>query len=116
MREMNNGTNQNTTGQGPETNPTYFSERDIMFDLLTSCKNLASLYHNFSIECSNDMLLDVVEDLREEIIDEQRDCFNYMYSKGWYPVEKESKTKVNKEVQHHSQFKDQLKRNFGYGQ
>ena len=54
-------------------NNQYFSDKDILTDVLTSIKSLASLYHNFSIEASNDLVFDISSDLREEIFDEQRD-------------------------------------------
>ena len=49
---------------------TYFSNKDILIDVLTSIKSLANLYHNLSVEASNDLVFDISSDLREEIFDE----------------------------------------------
>lgn len=87
---------------------TYFSDRDILIDVLTSIKSLASLYHNFSIESSNDLIFDVSSDLREEIYDEQRDCYNLLYSKGWYKIEEQPQSKITKELEKYNKSKNEL--------
>ena len=89
-------------------NNTYFSDKDILTDILTSIKSLASLYHNFSIEASNDLVFDVSSDLREEIYDEQRDCYNLLYSKGWYQVEEQPKSKLDKDIAKYNKSKNEL--------
>lgn len=87
---------------------TYFSDKDILIDVLTSIKSLASLYHNFSIESSNDLVFDISSDLREEIYDEQRDCYNLLYSKGWYQLEEQSQNKLNKDIEKYNKTKSEL--------
>ena len=87
---------------------TYFSDKDILTDILTSIKSLASLYHNFSIESSNDLVFDISSDLREEIYDEQRDCYNLLYSKGWYQVEEQSQSKLNKDIEKYNKTRNEL--------
>lgn len=89
-------------------NNQYFSDKDILTDVLTSIKSLASLYHNFSIEASNDLVFDISSDLREEIFDEQRDCYNLMYSKGWYKLEQQPKSKITQDLQKFNQSKIEL--------
>lgn len=86
----------------------YFSDKDILIDVLTSIKSLASLYHNFSIESSNDLVFDISSDLREEIYDEQRDCYNLLYSKGWYQIEEQTQSKLNKDIEKYTQSKSEL--------
>lgn len=87
---------------------TYFSDKDILIDTLSSIKALASLYHNFSIEASNDLVFDISSDLREEIFDEQRDCYNLLYSKGWYQVEEQPSSKITKDVEKYNKSKNEL--------
>lgn len=89
-------------------NNAYFSDKDILIDILSSIKNLASLYHNFSIEASNDLVFDISSDLREEIFDEQRDCYNLLYSKGWYQVEQQPQNKISKDVEKYNKTKIEL--------
>jgi len=87
---------------------TYFSDKDILIDILSSIKELASLYHNFSIESSNDLVFDISSDLREEIYDEQRDCYNLLYSKGWYQIEKQPQSKLEKDIEKYNKSKSEL--------
>ena len=87
---------------------TYFSDKDILIDVLTSIKSLASLYHNFSVEASNDLVFDISSDLREEIFDEQRDCYNLLYSKGWYQIEKQPQNKLSQDIQKYNKTKTEL--------
>ena len=86
----------------------YFSDKDILIDVLSSIKSLASLYHNFSVEASNDLVFDISSDLREEIFDEQRDCYNLLYSKGWYQVEQQPQNKLSKDVEKYNKTKIEL--------
>ena len=87
---------------------TYYSDKDILIDVLTSIKSLASLYHNFSVEASNDLVFDISSDLREEIFDEQRDCYNLLYSKGWYQVEQQPQNKITKDIEKYNKTKSEL--------
>lgn len=89
-------------------NNPYFSDKDILIDTLSSIKALASLYHNFSIESSNDLVFDISSDLREEIFDEQRDCYNLLRSKGWYQVEQQPHSKITQDIQKYNQNKTEL--------
>jgi len=89
-------------------NNPYFSDKDILIDVLSSIKSLASLYHNFSIESSNDLVFDISSDLREEIYDEQRDFYNLLYSKGWYQIEEQPQSKLNKEIEKYTKTKNEL--------
>ena len=86
----------------------YFSDKDILIDILTSIKSLASLYHNFSVEASNDLVFDISSDLREEIFDEQRDCYNLLYSKGWYQIEQQPQNKLSKDIEKYNKTKIEL--------
>jgi spore coat protein CotF len=90
-------------------NKDSFTEKDMLTDVLTSIKSLAALYHNFSIEASNDLVFDIASDLREEMFDEQRDCFNLMCSKGWYKLESQSPSKISKDLEKFCQTKIELK-------
>ena len=86
----------------------YFSDKEILIDVLTYIKSLAGLYHHFSIEASNDLVFDISCDLKDEIFDEQRDCYNLLYSKGWYSVESQPKSKLTKDVEKYIKTKTEL--------
>ena len=75
-----------------------FSDKEMLLDVLTSIKSLANLYHNFTIEASNDFVFDIASDLKDEIYDEQRDYYNTLVSKGWYKVETQPTHKINQEL------------------
>ena len=75
-----------------------FSDKEILLDVLNSIKSLASLYHHFTIEASNDFVFDIASDLKEEIFDEQRDYYNTLVSKGWYKVHTQPTSKINQEL------------------
>jgi spore coat protein CotF len=89
-------------------NNTYFSDKDILIDILSSIKSLETLYHNFSVEASNDLVFDISSDLREEIFDEQRDCYNLLYSKGWYQIEQQPQNKISKDIEKYHKGKTEL--------
>ena len=73
------------------------TDKEMLLDVLTSIKSLANIYHQFSIEASNDFVFDIASDLKEEIFDEQRDYYNTLVGKGWYKVETQPTTKINQE-------------------
>ena len=73
------------------------TDKEMLLDVLTSIKSLANIYHQFSIEASNDFVFDIASDLKEEIFDEQRDYYNTLVDKGWYKVETQPTTKISQE-------------------
>ena len=73
------------------------TDKEMLLDVLTSIKSLANIYHQFSIEASNDFVFDIASDLKEEIFDEQRDYYNTLVDKGWYKVETQPTNKINQE-------------------
>lgn len=87
---------------------TYYSNKDILTDVLTSIKSLAALYHNFSIESSNDFVFDISRDLQDEIYEEQRDCYNLLSNKGWYKVEPQPQNKLLKDIEKYNKSKQEL--------
>ena len=87
---------------------TNFSDKEMLLDVLNSIKSLASLYHQFIIEASNDFVFDVACDLKEEIFDEQRDYYNTLVSKGWYKVETQPTSKINQELMKLQSSKNEL--------
>lgn len=89
-------------------NNNYMNDKEILIDVLTSIKSLATLYHHFSIEASNDFVFDVASDLKEEIFDEQRDYYNTLVSKGWYKVENQPTSKINQTLMKFEMSKNEL--------
>ena len=75
-----------------------FTDQDMLTDILQSAKHLQSIYNTYSIEASNEEIVEVMEDLYLGMKDQTRDMFNLLYSKGWYKLEKEDTKKINQTV------------------
>ena len=75
-----------------------FTDQDMLTDILQSAKHLQSIYNTYSIEASNEEIVEVMEDLYLGMKDQTRDMFNLLYSKGWYKLEKEDTKKINQAV------------------
>lgn len=76
-----------------------FSDRDILYDCLTTTKQLADFLSTFMAEAGNEVILSTVEDLYLTIRDEQRNIFDLMSQKGWYSVETETPEKISEAFQ-----------------
>ena len=74
------------------------TDKEMLIDVLDSLKSLAGIYHHFTIEASNDLVFDIAYDLQDEIMNEQRDCYNKLTEKGWYKMEKAPSSKINQEL------------------
>lgn len=77
---------------------TNFTDQDILNDILQSAKHLQTIYNTYSIEASNEEIVEVMEDLYLGMKDQTRDMFNLLYGKGWYKLEKEDTNKINQAV------------------
>ena len=74
------------------------TDKEMLIDVLTTLKSLAGIYHHFSIEASNDFVFDIAYDLQDEILSEQRECYNKLIERGWYKMEKAPANKINQEL------------------
>ena len=74
------------------------TDKEMLIDVLTTLKSLAGIYHHFSIEASNDFVFDIAYDLQDEILSEQRECYNKLLEHGWYQSEVAPASKVNQEL------------------
>ena len=74
------------------------TDKEMLIDVLTTLKSLAGIYHHFSIEASNDFVFDIAYDLQDEILSEQRDCYNKLLEHGWYKMEVAPSSKINQEL------------------
>ena len=77
---------------------TKFTDRDMLNDLLWSIKNLSSQFNTYHSEASCEETVEVIEDLLLTAQDEQRETFDFMNKKGWYPLESEDKSKISESV------------------
>ncbi|MDO4394668.1 MAG: spore coat protein [Mycoplasmatota bacterium] len=82
------------------------NDKDYLNILLTSLKELSKNYTISMTEASNEYLFAKYNKTFEKIINLQRETFELMFKKGWYPLEKaennkitEKHTTLNKEYQ-----------------
>lgn len=82
------------------------NDKDYLNILLTSLKELSKNYTISMTEASNEYLFAKYNKAFEKIINLQRETFELMFKKGWYPLEKaennkitEKYTTLNKEYQ-----------------
>ncbi len=89
-------------------NENEFNDKDILMDVLTSCKALLNIYYTYISETSNDALYDKINSLSKEMNDIQRETFNLLFELGWYTIEAEPQTKIQKKYKTLSNLKKQL--------
>ncbi|MCG8402855.1 MAG: spore coat protein [Firmicutes bacterium] len=63
-----------------------FSDKDIMFDLLLGTKFISSQYHTAVLESANDRIRNTLIQLNNDEINLQKQMFNLMHDRNWYPV------------------------------
>ena len=70
------------------------NDKDYLNILLTSLKELSKNYTISMTEASNEYLFAKYNKTFEKIINLQRETFELMFKKGWYPLEKAENTKI----------------------
>ncbi|WP_027090735.1 spore coat protein [Thomasclavelia saccharogumia] len=80
-------------------NENVFNDYDKINDILLCLKSLLSDYTTFIIESSNQELANKLISIQKEVYQIQREVFDVMYSKGWYPLKRETPEKIQKIVQ-----------------
>ena len=99
---MDNQNYSNPTKQPILPNENTFNDYDRINDVLLCLKSLLSDYTTFIIECSHQQLANKLIDIQKEVYQIQREVFDLMYSKGWYPLEPETPQKIQKVVQEYT--------------
>lgn len=99
---MDNQNYSNPTKQPILPNENMFNDYNRINDVLLCLKSLLSDYTTFIIECSHQQLANKLIDIQKEVYQIQREVFDLMYSKGWYPLEPETPQKIQKVVQEYT--------------
>lgn len=73
------------------------NDKDYLNILLTSLKELSKNYTISMTEASNEYLFAKYNKTFEKIINLQRETFELMFKKGWYPLEKAENNKITEE-------------------
>lgn len=63
------------------------SDRDILFDVLVDTKSISTGYHVAVLESANDRVRNTLIQINNDEINAQKQIFDLMHSRGWYPVE-----------------------------
>jgi Coat F domain. len=84
-----------------QPNETVFNDFDKADDILNCLKKLLETYNTFSIEAGSKQLHEKICGLKHELSTTQRQLFDVLYAKGWYPITAEDKTKLS---QMHTKF------------
>lgn len=78
------------------------SDRDIAFSLLNAMKLQAMALTNLILESSNNALRKETVSILNRIFEHQKQIFDFLYQKGWYPVEmakQDDITKAQRDIQ-----------------
>ncbi|MEA4882637.1 MAG: spore coat protein [Clostridia bacterium] len=68
------------------------TDKDIAADLLSDLKEMALGYHMATIEAANASVRSTFMNGHDDCMKEQRELWETMYSKGWYPVQNATQT------------------------
>lgn len=94
--------NTNPAKQPILPNENTFNDYDKINDTLSCLKSLLMYYTTFIMESSNQELSNKLINIQKEVYQIQREVFDLMYSKGWYPLEPETPQKIQKIVQEYT--------------
>jgi len=87
---------------------TTFNDIDILNDTLLTFKFLVD---NFAValnEASNKWIYDNYNSIFEKLTIAQANLFQFTFSKGWYKLEQQPKSKITQDVQKFNQSKTEL--------
>jgi len=70
------------------------TEKEILFDCLSSQKQTTATYNTFAGECVNEQLRSAMLNILDEEHRVQADLFSHLQSNGWYQVEQADQNKV----------------------
>lgn len=91
---MNNNSNmvENPKVEVPTTKE--MNDKDYITSILTIEKNMSNDYSIALNEASNECLYQEYLDMFLKVQNKQREIYELMFQKGWYPIEKAESTKV----------------------
>ncbi|MDD3821899.1 MAG: spore coat protein [Bacilli bacterium] len=105
---MNNNQIQNPKEEVPST--MEMNAKDILNDILMSEKNITNNYSVALNEMSNEALYQPLLEIFTETQNTQRDLFDLLFKKGWYPLEKADQNKIAQKYNEYSNMKQELER------
>ena len=87
-----------------------FNDCDKANDVLSALKAVSGTYHTFVTEAGSQQLHNTVSTLMNDMLKAQRDLFDMMFTKGWYPLQAEQPDKIQQAYTKNSNLTTQLKR------
>lgn len=103
---MNQNMVENEKTEVPNTKE--MNDKDYIGSILNVEKNLSNNYSIVLNEASNEWLYQEYFDMFTKIQTKQRELYELMFRKGWYPLEKAEDTKITQKYNQLSQEKEQL--------
>lgn len=97
--------------QNPKTevpNTTEMNDKDYITCVLEGEKNMAKNYVVALTEASNEALFEDYFTMYQAVQKMQRDLYELMFQKGWYPLEKAEPDKIEQKYQQLTNEKQQL--------
>lgn len=80
-----------------------YSEKEVLADALTAEKTATNLYNMSSNECVHDSVRSAILDCLEKEHEIQKDVFNMMHDRGFYPTPSADGQKVEEAKQKYEQ-------------
>lgn len=80
-----------------------YSEKEVLADALSSQKFSTEHYNQFANECVNESVRNVILDCLDKEHEIQKDVFDMMHSKGYYPTPAAETQKVEEAKQKFAQ-------------
>ena len=76
-----------------------YSDKEVLGDALTAEKTSTGVYNNFANECAHDDIRKVMLKILDEEHTIQRDVFDIMHAKGFYPTPQADGRKIDEAKQ-----------------
>lgn len=83
-------------------------DQEIMGIILEIEKNLTKNYAIALTEASNDKLTNDLKEQFDQVLQNQRDVYNYMSSQGWYKLEYATESKIKQDKEKNQKILDGL--------
>lgn len=85
-----------------QSNQSFFGDRDMLQDALSSQKFVADGYNSYANECATPSVKTDFMNILKEEHQMQYDVFSEMQKRGWYPTEPADQNKINQAKQKYS--------------
>lgn len=96
------------TGQLPMVKGPEFNDRDRVNDILAYEKYLTTAYNTGLNEMQRPKLIQDVTNILNDVHGMQKQCFDFMFAKGWYKMKAADKQEISKTGEQFNGYKSQF--------